>query len=136
MPAWCHPEVSKSALRLPQQPANRRGKLVRTCLGTLILDTERHGLIGAGAQRNAIRHLMRTCLGIARLANVPQWRPAAKLIFASTDVQEARRHRDEFVKRFPKAAPKALACLEDGFEDAMRSWRCVRNIAGGCERRT
>ena len=44
---------------------------------------------------------------------------AAKLIFASTDVVDARRRRDEFVKRFAKTAPKSVACLEDGFDDAM-----------------
>jgi putative transposase len=44
---------------------------------------------------------------------------AAKFIFSSTDVIDARRHRDEFVKRFAKTAPKSVACLEDGFDDAM-----------------
>jgi putative transposase len=32
---------------------------------------------------------------------------------------EARRRLAEFVERFSKSAPKAVACLEDGFEDTM-----------------
>lgn len=73
---------------------------------------------GASWQRCQV-HLMRNMLGHCPSRERAAVAAAAKLIFASTDVQEARRHRDEFVKRFAKTAPKAVACLEDGFEDAM-----------------
>jgi transposase-like protein len=73
---------------------------------------------GASWQRCQV-HLMRNMLGHCPSRERSALAAAAKLIFASTDVQEARRHRDEFVKRFTKTAAKAVACLEDGFEDAM-----------------
>ena len=72
---------------------------------------------GASWQRCQV-HLMRNMLGNSPSRERSALAAAAKLIFASTDVQEARRHRDEFVKRFAKTAPKAVTCLEDGFEDA------------------
>ena len=63
-------------------------------------------------------HLMRNLLG----HSPPRYRPdvsaAAKLIFGSQDMIEARRHLSEFVERFQRKAPKAVACLEEGFEDA------------------
>lgn len=58
-------------------------------------------------------------MAIVQAASAPALAAAAKLIFASADVVEARRHRDDFLKRFSKTAPKAVACLEEGFEDAM-----------------
>lgn len=73
---------------------------------------------GATWQRCQV-HLMRNMLGHCPSRERSALAAAAKLIFASTDVQEARRHRDDFVKRFAKTASKAVACLEDGFEDAM-----------------
>ena len=42
-----------------------------------------------------------------------------KLIFQSADMLEARRRLDVFISEFEKKIPKAVACLEDGFEDAM-----------------
>jgi transposase-like protein len=44
---------------------------------------------------------------------------AAKLVFQAADIQEARRRLNEFVEHFEKRAPKAVACLETGFDDAM-----------------
>ncbi len=41
-----------------------------------------------------------------------RWRPAP-------DKVEAKRPLAEFVARFGRSAPEAVACLEDGFEDAM-----------------
>lgn len=73
---------------------------------------------GASWQRCQV-HLMRNMLGHCPSRERSAVAAAAKLIFASTDVQEARRHRDEFVKRFAKSAPKAVVCLEAGFEDAI-----------------
>jgi putative transposase len=73
---------------------------------------------GATWQRCQV-HLMRNMLGHCPSRERSAVAAAAKLIFSSTDVVDARRHRDEFIKRFAKAAPKAIACLEDGFDDAM-----------------
>ena len=73
---------------------------------------------GATWQRCQV-HLMRNMLGHCPSRERAALAAAAKLIFASADVVEARRHRDDFVKRFSKTAPKAVACLEDGFDDAM-----------------
>ncbi len=42
-----------------------------------------------------------------------------KLVLQAPDMQEARRRLNEFTERFQKTAPKAVACLEDAFEDAM-----------------
>lgn len=42
-----------------------------------------------------------------------------KLVLQAPDMKEARRRLDEFAERFQKTAPKAVACLEDGFDDAM-----------------
>jgi transposase-like protein len=43
----------------------------------------------------------------------------AKRIFAAHDIAEARAQRATFVARFEKSAPKTVACLEEGFEDAL-----------------
>jgi len=40
-------------------------------------------------------------------------------VLQAPDMTEARRRLCEFSERFEKTAPKAVACLEDGFEDAM-----------------
>ena len=74
--------------------------------------------VGASWQRCQV-HLMRNILGHAPSRERAAVAAAAKLIFSSTDVVDARRHRDEFVKRFGKTAAKAVRCLEDGFDDAM-----------------
>ena len=73
---------------------------------------------GATWQRCQV-HLMRNMLGHCPSRERAAVAANAKLIFASTDIVDARRHRDEFVQRFTKTAPKAVACLEDGFDDAM-----------------
>jgi putative transposase len=44
---------------------------------------------------------------------------AVKLVLYARDRVEATRHFDEFVERFAKTAPKAVACLEEAFEDAI-----------------
>jgi len=73
---------------------------------------------GASWQRCQV-HLMRNILGHCPSRERSAVAAAAKLIFSATDVVDARRHRDEFVKRFAKTAAKSVACLEDGFDDAM-----------------
>jgi putative transposase len=44
---------------------------------------------------------------------------ALKHVLYATDRADAIRRRDEFVTRFSKTAPKAVACLEEAFEDAI-----------------
>ena len=85
--------------------------------GGLVEAAARH-FQGASWQRCQV-HLMRNILGQCspRLrADVAQ---AAKLIFQAPDMDEAKRRLSEFVERFQKTAPRAVECLEAGFEDAM-----------------
>ena len=44
---------------------------------------------------------------------------AVKLVLQAPDLVEAKRRLMEFTERFAKSAPKAVVCLEAGFEDAM-----------------
>jgi len=73
---------------------------------------------GASWQRCQV-HLMRNILGHCSHRIRAEVAQAAKLIFQAADKDEARRRLDEFVERFQKSAPKAVDCLEAGFEDAM-----------------
>lgn len=73
---------------------------------------------GATWQRCQV-HLMRNILGHASSKKRAEIAEAAKLVFGAQTLAEARRQRDEFVKRFAKSAPKAVACMDDGFDDAM-----------------
>ncbi len=43
----------------------------------------------------------------------------AKLVLYARDREEARRRMGEFIERFSTIAPKAVACLEEAFEDAI-----------------
>ena len=43
----------------------------------------------------------------------------ARLVLQAQDLVEAKRRLAEFAERFGKSAAKAVACLEEGFEDAM-----------------
>ncbi len=64
-------------------------------------------------------HLMRNILGSCSTKVRTEVATAAKLVFQAADLPEARRRLAEFGERFAKSAPKAVACLESGFEDAM-----------------
>lgn len=64
-------------------------------------------------------HLMRNILGSCSLKYRKEVAEQVKLIFQSADMLEARRRLDVFITEFEKKTPKAVACLEDGFEDAM-----------------
>ena len=64
-------------------------------------------------------HLMRNILGHSSPRIRPEVAQAAKRIFQAADRNEAERHLNEFVERYQKTAPRAVACLEEGFEDAM-----------------
>ena len=73
---------------------------------------------GATWQRCQV-HLMRNILGQCSTRHRAEVAAAVKLVLQAPDLVEARRRQAEFVERFAKSAPKAVACLEAGFEDAM-----------------
>ena len=73
---------------------------------------------GATWQRCQV-HLMRNLLSHAPVKVRAEVASSAKLILQAPDLAEARRRLAEFGERFAKTAPKAVACLEAGFEDAM-----------------
>jgi len=73
---------------------------------------------GASWQRCQV-HLMRNLLGYASTKVRTEVATAAKLIFQAADMDEAKRRLSEFAERFKKKAPKAVACMEEGFNDAM-----------------
>ena len=73
---------------------------------------------GASWQRCQV-HLMRNILGHCSPRVRPEVAQAAKLVFQAADKDEAKRRLAEFVERFQKIAPRAVECLEEGFEDAM-----------------
>lgn len=73
---------------------------------------------GATWQRCQV-HLMRNILAHASTRVRADVAEQAKLVLQAPDREEARRRLKTFCERFSKSAPKAVACLEDGFEDAM-----------------
>ena len=73
---------------------------------------------GASWQRCQV-HLMRNILGQCANKHRADVAAGAKLVLQATDMAEAKRRLTEFIERFAKIAPKSVACLEDGFEDAM-----------------
>lgn len=73
---------------------------------------------GASWQRCQV-HLMRNILGQCANKHRTDVAAGAKRVLQATDMAEAKRHLAEFIERFAKMAPKSVACLEDGFEDAM-----------------
>lgn len=73
---------------------------------------------GATWQRCQV-HLMRNILGFTSTRHRADIAAHAKLVLQAPDIEEARRRLNDFVERFEKKAPKAVACLEEAFEDAM-----------------
>lgn len=73
---------------------------------------------GATWQRCQV-HLMRNILGFCSVRHRKEVAEKAKLVFQAPDMEEARRRRDEFIEAFEKKTPKAVACLEEAFDDAM-----------------
>ena len=95
--------------------------------GVMFVISDQHGGVveaaakhfqGASWQRCQV-HLMRNILGHSSPRVRADVAAGAKLVFQATDMQEARRRLKEFAERFEKSAPKAVACLEAGFDDAM-----------------
>lgn len=64
-------------------------------------------------------HLMRNIVGHCGSKIKAQVAAMAKRVFGADDLLEARKRLTEFSAQFAKSAPKAVACLEAGFEDAM-----------------
>lgn len=73
---------------------------------------------GATWQRCQV-HLMRNILGLSPRKHRNEVASYAKLVLQAADRKEAQRRLEEFIDRFKTLAPKAVACLEEGFEDAM-----------------
>lgn len=73
---------------------------------------------GTGWQRCQV-HLMRNILGQCASRHQAEVAAAARLVLQAPDMAEARRRLAEFIARFAKVAPKSVACMEAGFEDAM-----------------
>ena len=95
--------------------------------GVMFLISDQHGGLveaaakhfqGASWQRCQV-HLMRNILGHCSPRVRAEVAAAAKLVFQAADMTDARRRLKEFVERFQTSAPKAVACLEAGFDDAM-----------------
>lgn len=74
--------------------------------------------IGGTWQRCQV-HFMRNILAHSPRRERATIAADLKLIFQSPDRGEANRRCAAFVQRFAKIAPKAVACLEAGFEDAL-----------------
>lgn len=85
--------------------------------GGLVEAAKKH-FQGATWQRCQV-HLMRNILGSCSIRHRKDVAEKAKLVLQAPDMEEARRRLKEFVDAFEKKAPKAVECLEEGFEDAM-----------------
>lgn len=83
-----------------------------------LVEAARKHFQGATWQRCQV-HLMRNILGSCSVRHRKDVAEKAKLVFQASDMEEARRRRDEFIDTFEKKAPKAVACLEEAFDDAM-----------------
>ena len=73
---------------------------------------------GAAWQRCQV-HLMRNVLGSCSVRHRKDVAEKAKMVLQAPDMEEARRRLNQFVEDFEKKAPKAAACLEEAFDDAM-----------------
>lgn len=83
-----------------------------------LVEAARKHFQGSTWQRCQV-HLMRNILGSCSVRHRKDVAEKAKLVFQAPDMEEARRRRDEFIETFEKKAPKAVACLEEAFDDAM-----------------
>ncbi len=84
---------------------------------TGLVEALRKHFAGATWQRCQV-HLQRNLLGHSPMRERKAVAEAAKRVFHAADISESRRQRDRFVDLFAKTAPKAVACLEDAFDDA------------------
>lgn len=74
-----------------------------------------HGVTWQRCQVHLMRNIMGHCSRRVRKEVVED----VQAIFAASSMAEARRLLTDCLKRYEKAAPKAMACLEDAFDDAM-----------------
>ena len=104
-----------------------KGLKARGLKGVLWLISDSHaGLVeaarkhfqGVAWQRCQV-HLMRNLLGHTPSRHRAEVAAQAQRIFPAADLTKARTHLATFVTDFAKTAPKAVACLEEGFEDAL-----------------
>lgn len=83
-----------------------------------LVEAARKQFQGVSWQRCQV-HLMRNLLGHTPSRHRAAVAAHAKRIFQANDIAEARAQLAAFVTRFAKSAPKTVACLEEGFEDAL-----------------
>ena len=83
-----------------------------------LVEAARKPFQGVAWQRSRV-HLLRNLLGHTPSRPRAEVAAHAKRIFQAPDLAEARRQLAAFVTRFETIAPKAIACLEEGFEDAV-----------------
>ena len=85
--------------------------------GGLVNAIRRH-FQGASWQRCQV-HLMRNVLDAAPAHCQHSLKAKIRLMFNAPDMETARRLLDDILSEYGSRAPKAVACLEAGFEDAM-----------------
>ena len=83
-----------------------------------LVEAARKHFQGATWQRCQV-HLMRNILGSCSVRYRKEVAEKVKLVLQAPDMEEARRRLNDFVECFNKKAPKAVACLEEAFEDAL-----------------
>lgn len=83
-----------------------------------LVEAARKHFQGATWQRCQV-HLMRNIMGSCSMRHRKDVVEKTKLVLQAPDMKEARRRLNEFADAFEKRAPKAVKCLEEGFEDAM-----------------
>ena len=83
-----------------------------------LVEAARKPFQGVAWQRCQV-HLLRNLLGHTPSRPRAEVAAPAKRIFQAPDLEEARRQLAAFVARFETIAPKVVACLEEGFENAV-----------------
>lgn len=83
-----------------------------------LVEAARKHFQGATWQRCQV-HLMRNILGSCSVRHRKDVAEKAKLVLQAPDMEEARRRLNDFADAFEKKAPKAVACLEEAFDDAL-----------------
>ena len=83
-----------------------------------LVEAARKPFQGVSWQRCQV-HLLCHLLGHTPSRHRAEVAAHVQRIFQAPDLAEARRHLAAVVTRFDKIAPKAVACLEEGFEDAV-----------------
>lgn len=65
-------------------------------------------------------HFMRNILSYVPQKQKEEFASRLKLIWQAPDAETARRLKDDFVSQYQKRFPKAIQCLEEGFEDSIQ----------------